>query len=301
VATSGTTLSNNATAGTKNIAHVTFRVGLTPDTTDPTSTVTFPTNGSSYTTAAYNAGCTPIGFCGTATDNQSGVNHVEISIQKGTGNYWNAGGWNSAAEVYQTIAITAAAGTVSWSYAFPAANLTDGQYTVHLRAVDNANRTQAFMTRVFQYDNLAPTTTPTFPVTNGSYTGAAWDAGCATIGFCGTASDAVSNVTNVQLSIRQGAANYYDGASFASASEVYLNVTAFTAGSPITWSYPFLKTKFPADGVYTVHVKATDAAGNIEAFQILTIRYDNAAPATVLTFPADNSSGLYNGAAWVAF
>ena len=55
------------------------------DTTDPSSTASFPSAGGSYTTAEWNAGCATAGLCGTYDDGTgSGVVDVEVSIRQGT-------------------------------------------------------------------------------------------------------------------------------------------------------------------------------------------------------------------------
>ena len=51
-------------------------------------------------------------------------------------------------------------------------------------------------------DSTQPASSVTFPAAGGNYSPAGWDAGCATAGFCGTASDA-HGVQKVELSIRQ--------------------------------------------------------------------------------------------------
>ena len=59
------------------------------DTVAPNSTMTFPASGASYRTSTWNTGCATAGLCGTYSDATSGVQAVEISIRRGTGNYWN--------------------------------------------------------------------------------------------------------------------------------------------------------------------------------------------------------------------
>ena len=78
----------------------------------------------------------------------------------------------------------------------------------------------------------------------------------------------------VQVSIRQGAGNYWNGTSFGSATEVWNAATGTT-----TWNYGFTAGSFPANGSYTVRVRATDVAGNIETPFSATFTYDTVAPA----------------------
>ena len=85
----------------------------------------------------------------------------------------------------------------------------------------------------------------------GTTSPSAWNAGFATAGFCGTASDTPgSGLQTVEISIRRGTGNYYDGSSFSSAGELYL-----TAAGSTSWSYDFATSQFPVDGSYTIHVE----------------------------------------------
>src|SRR6185436_1991389 len=100
---------------------------------------------------------------------------------------------------------------------FPA----DGSYTIRVRSTDNAGNGETPASRSFTYDTTDPSALFTFPASGGDYTNAAWNAGCGTVGFCGTYSDAASGVQSVEISIRQGAGNYWSAGSFSSASEVW--------------------------------------------------------------------------------
>lgn len=106
----------------------------TADTTPPTLAVGFPT-ATGYGVDSWNNGCSTTGgeICGTATD-ASGVSAVVVSIQQGSGNYWDGDGFDSAAEVFNS-----ATGTDNWSYTFPGENFpADGEYKVKARATDGA-------------------------------------------------------------------------------------------------------------------------------------------------------------------
>src|SRR5205814_4743583 len=66
-------------------------------------------------------------------------------------------------------------------------------------------------------DTFPPASTTTFPAADGAYNAASWAAGCPTPGLCGTATDALSSVQKVELSIKQeSTGNYWNGASFSS-------------------------------------------------------------------------------------
>ncbi len=252
---------------------------FTYDTTAPTSAITFPVNAAAYNTAGWTGA-----ISGTA-DAGSGASIVSVgvSIQQGTGNYWDGAGFNSATEVFVT-----ATGTASWTLAFAAANFpADGAYTVHARATDNAGNTGSDSTAGFIYDTAAPTSTITFPVNGAYYTAAGW---IDTI--IGTAADVDgSGVESVAVSIRQGSGNYWSGAAFDSATEVFLPATG-----KASWSQAFAKANFPADGAYTVHARATDKAGNVGTVSTAAFTYDANAPTSTITFPVDNA--YYKQSAW---
>ena len=185
----------------------------------------------SYTAAEWNAGCGTNGLCGTYGDGSgSGVAEVEVSIRQGTGNYWDGSGFSSASEVWNDSTI----GGGNWSYAFPAGSFpADGSYTVRVRARDAVANTQAPTSRTFTFDATAPSAAVDFPQASEDYNAAGWDAGCATSGLCGTYSDGTSGVAEVEVSVRRGTGNYWDGTGFSSASEVWNDAT-IAAGD---WEY----------------------------------------------------------------
>src|SRR6185503_19111237 len=183
----------------------------------------------------------------------------------------------------------------NWSYAFSAASFpADGNYTIRVKATDNATNAETPASRTFTYDATNPSALFTFPASGAAYKNADWNAGCATNGFCGTYGDATSGVQSVEISIRQGATNYWNGSSFGSGSEVFQ--TATIGGG--NWSYAFPASSFPADGSYTVHIRAKDNASNTETGPSRTFRIDNANPSALFSFPA--SGGAFSNAGWNA-
>jgi LmbE family N-acetylglucosaminyl deacetylase len=269
---------------------VVFTADLT-DKSPPASTVTFPAAAGSYGVTSWNAGCPSAGFCGTASDSLSGVKRVELSLQQvSSGNYWNGASFSAVSE--QFLAVT---GTSSWGYALAASAFpADGQYTVRVRAVDNAGNVESASSRTFTVETGPPSVAASFPVASGMYSAAAWAAGCATPGFCGSASDAGSGVQKVELSLKRiSTARWWNGSSFGSTTEVWQ-----TASGTGSWSYAFAGTSFPAQGQYTLRVRATDAAGNVTTTSGATFVYDATVPTTTVTFPA--ASGSYTSASWNA-
>ena len=363
--------------GAGNVTYSALLTNRRIDNTAPGSTTSFPVAATTNSAATWNAGCATSGLCGTQSDGGSGVQGVGVSIQQGSGNYWNGTDFSSATEVWN--AATLAGG--NWSLAFPAGSFpADGSYTVRARATDIAGNAEAPSTRTFTVDLTAPQTTidsnpanPTsstsadftfssseggstyecridggawgactsphnyttladgshtfdvratdavgntdatpasytwlvdttapsstavFPTASGSYTAAEWNAGCATSGLCGTYGDGSgSGVAEVEISIRQGSGDYWNGTAFASATEVWNDAT-LAAGN---WSLAFPAASLPADGSYTVRVRARDAVANTETPSIRTFDFDATAPSSTTTFPADATD--YNGAGWAA-
>ena len=252
---------------------------FTYDTTAPTSAITFPVNAAAYNTAGWTGAISGTADAGAGAS----IVSVGVSIQQGTGNYWDGAGFNSATEVFVT-----ATGTDSWTLAFVAANFpADGSYTVHARATDNAGNVGSGSTAGFIYDTFAPTSTITFPANGAYYTAAGW---LDTI--TGTAADVDgSGVDSVAVSIRQGSGNYWSGTAFDSATEVFL-----TATGKASWSLAFAQANFPADGAYTVHARATDKAGNVGAGSTAAFTYDANAPTSTITFPVNDA--YYKESAW---
>jgi hypothetical protein len=128
----------------------------TIDFTAPTGTVTSPVNGSSYNATRYAALCGTSDLCGTAADGGSGVQTNQISVQSGTGNYWNGTAFASATAV---LLPTGGAGA-AWNYTLAVASLPDGPYTERLYVTDNAGNVSAAIASTWKMDRVSPTGSP---------------------------------------------------------------------------------------------------------------------------------------------
>ena len=130
-----------------------------------------------------------------------------------------------------------------------------------MRATDDAGNTESGPSRIFRIDNTDPSALYIFPAAGASYNAAGWNAGCATNGACGSHSDSGSGVAEVEVSLKRVSSDlYWDGDLFDAASETYFSAT-LGGGN---WSLAFPAAASPADGAYTLHVRATDDAGNTE-------------------------------------
>ena len=85
---------------------------------------------------------------GTAADAGSGVNLVQVSIQQGSGNFWNGTSFGSASQVFQN-----ATGTTSWSYAIAASAFSaGGTYTISAKSTDVATNVSTTATQTINVD-----------------------------------------------------------------------------------------------------------------------------------------------------
>ena len=129
-----------------------------------------------------------------------------------------------------------------------------------MRALDAAGNTGTTTSRTWTVDATAPTIGTTFPTAT-RYNNLTYNNGCGTsaVGdICGTAADASSGVSKIEVSVlRASTGLYLTGTTFSSASQNWITATGTTS-----WSYALDATTFPADDTYTLVVRATDAVGN---------------------------------------
>jgi hypothetical protein len=140
--------------------------------------------------------------------------------------------------------------------------LADGSHTFDVHAVDGAGNVGAAASRTWTTDGTAPASVTTFPVAATRYNNTTYNAGCGTAttsDICGSASDASSGVSKVEISVlRASTGLYLTGTTFTAASQNWITATGTTS-----WSYALAAATFPGDGTYTLFVRATDAVGNI--------------------------------------
>ena len=147
-----------------------------------------------------------------------------------------------------------------------------------MRATDPVGNTDASSASyTWLVDTTAPSSTVTFPVASATYNTAGWNSGCATSGLCGTYGDGTgAGVAEVEISIRQGSGDYWNGTAFSSGAEIW-NDASLSTGN---WSLAFAAGNFPADGGYTVRVRAVDAVANAQTPSSRTFTIDRDGPET---------------------
>jgi hypothetical protein len=239
------------------------------DTVPPTSDVTFPSASAVYSAASWNAGCSGT-TCGTASDTGgSGLQKVEVSLQRGSGSYWNGSSFSSATQVWSP-----ATGTASWAYGFAGSSFpADGSYTVSSRATDNASNLQSpVTTRTFTIDTTAPvvsasaiastsgTGAPGFAKQNTGYN---VYADVADTNGVASVTANVSAVTTGQTAVALSAC--VSGCTVGGHAYGYKSA-AVTASNPL------------AEGSKSYSVSASDIVGNAAAPTSFAVVVDNTGP-----------------------
>ena len=168
------------------------------------------------------------------------------------------------------------------------ASLSDGSHTFDVRATDVAGNTDASPAAyTWVVDTAAPSSTIAFPAAAGAYT-RRLERGLRHERLLRHLLDGTgSGVGQVQVSIRQGAGNYWNGSGFSSGTEVW-NTATIGGGN---WSLAFPAASFPADGSYTVRVRAVDNASNNETPASRTFTIDRTAPQTTIDSTPMNPTG----------
>jgi hypothetical protein len=153
--------------------------------------------------------------------------------------------------------------------------LADGEHTVYVRGQDRWGNWGTAVSTTFVKDTTGPTSAIAFPANSGAYNTAGWNAGCATPGICGTASDGAtgSGVASVHVSIKRDDDTYWDGLGWSAGPENFIPATGTT-----TWSYALPASALTDGHSYTVRAESTDSVGTTGAATSSTFTYDTASP-----------------------
>ena len=165
----------------------------------------------------------------------------------------------------------------------------DGIYTIKYFSVDNAGNVEAVKSAaaLVRIDTALPNVAITFPSTAPRYNAARWNAGCPTVGICGTSSDALSGVASVGVTVqRLSDSLYWNGSAWVIGS---VTLTPTGIGS---WSVPLAASNLTDGLSYTVTAVASDVAGNL-ASAVRTFQYDAVGP-HVTSIAAGNGNWAVN-------
>jgi hypothetical protein len=219
------------------------------DATPPQSVVT--------TTGCFSTWLGIIG--GWASDALSGVDYVQLRLQRASDQfYYNGSSWEPA-ESWLVVS-----GTTTWS--LPFTPTVETVYTVTTKAVDNCGNVQSALgTSTFTYDTTPPQTMVTTTGCFNSWPGV----------IQGSASDLVSGVSGVQVRLQRAVDGfYYNGISWTPVA------TWITATGTTNWSLPFTPT---VETVYTVTSRAMDHCGNVQREPSMGVfTYDTTPPASIV-------------------
>ena len=208
----------------------------------------------------------------TVTDTDSGPASATFPLVSATN-------WIHAAET-----VSGGSGPYTSSmYSWTSGAVTPSGAQATFTSADVATNTSANTVLAFVPDTTATAPILTFPASAGFYNNTTWNAGCASA-ICGTAAaDAGSGIQKIEVSVQQGAGNYWNGSTFGSASQVFNVATGTTS-----WSYAFAATNFPTEVSYTVSVRMTDNVGNVSTSTTATFTIDRTTP-TVSTLQLKNN------------
>jgi hypothetical protein len=234
---------------------------------DDAIVVTFPA-AATYNAAAWAAGCTSSGFCGTANGGNTAA--VKLSIRQGNGNYWNGGSFGNASETFSTTTLKSTGGNnYTWSFAFPVTSFpANGQYTMHVQgfdasggAIKNDDQTVTFTIQAQQSTSLS------VAAASGTYSGTTTLSATLTSGGSGVSGKTI----NFTLNGNSVGGDTTNASGTATLSGVGLG--GINAGTYVTG----VGASFAGDGSFTSS-NGTGSLAIAKANQTITI--SNHAPAT---------------------
>ena len=245
-ARSASVASNAGNTGTLNYT-------ITADTVAPGVTVTFPVDGTSYSSSTWTGTIT-----GTASDAASGVASTAVAVENTTtGKWWGGSSFNQSSADY-----LAATGTTSWTDAFASSNLTPGaSYSVVAQATDEVGNVGTSTSASFSYQKLDQTisftSTNPSPVTTSSpnYTPTATSTSGLTVAISLDASSTGCTLTSGAVDFTAAGtclidANQAGNASYNAAAQMQqsITVTALTILSLKVTSTSLTRSPLPVLG-----------------------------------------------------
>ena len=255
-------------AGTGNTGATTTETFVV-DFIAPTGAITLPATNSFTNSLSL--------ITGTASDDLSGVESVQLTISSGTGVsqvWWNGSTWQGSVFPLSTTLYSS-----SWTYASPTW-ATGKQYFLQAVVMDNAGNTFTTAGSTFTYYNTAPTVTISTPINSNFYSAVQ-----VSTPFGGTATSLPPNapgISTVTLTLEDlTSVTYFNGTTFVGSVS-----TVAAQGAVNAWTYNNANVAFTGDHRYTFIAKALDNAGNSGTSSTIQFYYDIQAPTTTITSPA---------------
>ncbi|MGD0084891.1 MAG: putative Ig domain-containing protein [Acidimicrobiales bacterium] len=241
---------------------------VTFDTTAPTGSVSY-TNGYVITTSV------SVSF--SATDGSgSGVNSASGQLKRASSAL--SGGTCTTFGAYSQV------GSTGLSSPYADTVVSGNCYKYEYVVSDNVgNQRTATSSSIIKVDTMAPSASITFPVSGSAYDA---NSGSWTGVITGSASDVVSGVGSVKVSVQQssGSSSCWTGrgSTFTAACPNYVPVTTGTTN----WSLTFAASNLNNGDSYTVVAQATDGAGNTGLSSASTFTYDTRNPTVTAVNPS---------------
>ncbi|MBL8029504.1 MAG: hypothetical protein JNL74_24000, partial [Fibrobacteres bacterium] len=209
---------------------------------------------------------------GTATDDVSAVDSVEVAIfSPDSSVWWHNGSWNPG------IYWNKATGTANWNYTNTPGIGVGDIYWVIARSYDATGKVSDPDTNKFVFDNVQPITSITSPVNSTIYN--------ASPSFAGTSTDPASGIRVVEVKICNTTDSlFWDGVSWTGAPVID------TATGTATWNYTM--PSLTNGKSYSVTSRAIDSAGNTSSFVTdIIFSIDATAPSATLSSSAPATVG----------
>ncbi|MFN0117549.1 MAG: hypothetical protein ACKVQC_04550, partial [Elusimicrobiota bacterium] len=240
----------------------------------------------------------------------SNVDVVVYTVISATTYYWNGTVFSSATTEgasWKTVDSYTGLGASSGTWTYNALDnlkmdpptvmngwITDRAYTVKARARDNALPTPNLGSETVSFNVVIDTTPPVSGVTRPNSSPIA---SLATISA--TANADLGGFGNIKFSIRDHDNNYFNGSSFVSVSEVYIDTKTFTGqtGNVVYTSTFVTSGNLISGSTYTIRIFGTDAALPTANTQVggtpgsYSFLFDNTVPETLtISVPVNNGS-----------
>jgi hypothetical protein len=225
---------------------------------------------------------------------------IDSKVKTGFNVAWaSSAGAQNYTVIYHTSGVSNCSGGISATVsASPATLAISGSGTYYICVIANgwsASQPQTNMTSNGTFkvvvDNVVPTadiTAPASSVTRIGPSTTAMGSGSTTV-FTGTATDALSGLNKVEVSVlRSSDSKYWDGSAFTSASQQWLLATGASS-----WSYTMNDSSFAA-GNYTISVRSTDNSQNQSVAGTKTFTWKETIPSATFASgtPSPNSSWM---------